>query len=389
MNDPDQLPEADRDERPAERLDRNTIELLNELRIAGTGIQVMFAFLLVVPFQQGWSKVNSFERTVYFVTLLLVALATFLLMAPPIHHRILFRHGEKPFLIDVANRLAIAGMVCLAFGFVGILLPGIRCGRRRLGTRRGRWSGGAVHRRAVVRAAAAPPIDASTGRILERMVRFTDLLAFAGIAAIIVLIPGPSVLFTISRALTGGRRTALFNVLGNELGLVGQVIAVAFGLGAVIARSAEVFTAIKLAGAIYLVYLGVQAIRHRRSLAEAVAGRVQPSSPARAIRDGAIVGFTNPKTIAAFVVLLPQFTRAGAGRHEPPTARARADLPADRACARQPLGARRGHFRPVAVGITSASGRDRWHRRPRDDRARHQHRGDGPPGLTARRGAQR
>jgi threonine/homoserine/homoserine lactone efflux protein len=102
-------------------------------------------------------------------------------------------------------------------------------------------------------------------------------------------------------------------VLGNELGLVGQVIAVAFGIGAVIARSAEVFTAIKLAGAIYLVYLGVQAIRHRRSLAEAVAGRAQPSSPARAIRDGAIVGFTNPKTIAAFVVLLPQFTRAGAG----------------------------------------------------------------------------
>jgi hypothetical protein len=60
MNDPDQLPAADRDERPAERLDRNTIELLNELRIAGTGIQVMFAFLLVVPFQQGWSNVNGF-----------------------------------------------------------------------------------------------------------------------------------------------------------------------------------------------------------------------------------------------------------------------------------------------------------------------------------------
>jgi threonine/homoserine/homoserine lactone efflux protein len=147
----------------------------------------------------------------------------------------------------------------------------------------------------------------------QRIVPLANLLALAGIAAVIVLIPGPSVLFTISRALTGGRRTALFNVLGNELGLVGQVIAVAFGLGAVIARSAEVFTAIKLAGALYLVYLGVQAIRHRRSLAEAVAGRVAPTSPARAIRDGAIVGFTNPKTIAAFVVLLPQFTRPGAG----------------------------------------------------------------------------
>jgi hypothetical protein len=122
MNEPDQQPDAARDERPAERLDRNTIELLNELRLAGTGIQVMFAFLLVVPFQHGWSSVNSFERTVYFVTLLFVAVAAFLLMAPPIHHRILFRHGEKRFLISVANYVAIAGMICLAIGFVGILL---------------------------------------------------------------------------------------------------------------------------------------------------------------------------------------------------------------------------------------------------------------------------
>ena len=114
--------EAERDESRSEQLDRNTIELLNELRIAGTGIQVMFAFLLVVPFQQGWEKVDGFERTVYFVTLLLVALAAFLLMAPPIHHRILFRRGEKPFLMRVGNRLAIAGMISLAFGFVGILL---------------------------------------------------------------------------------------------------------------------------------------------------------------------------------------------------------------------------------------------------------------------------
>jgi hypothetical protein len=114
--------EADRDETPTERLDRNTIELLNELRIAGTGIQVMFAFLLVVPFQQGWEHVDGFERTVYFVTLLLVAMAAFLLMAPPIHHRILFRHGQKPFLVRTANVLAIAGMICLAVGFVGILL---------------------------------------------------------------------------------------------------------------------------------------------------------------------------------------------------------------------------------------------------------------------------
>jgi hypothetical protein len=114
--------EAQRDETPPQRLDRNTVELLNELRIAGTGIQVMFAFLLIVPFNTGWKTVDSFERTVYFVTLLAVALAAFLLMAPPIHHRLLFRHGEKPFLILVGNYVAIGGMACLGIGFVGILV---------------------------------------------------------------------------------------------------------------------------------------------------------------------------------------------------------------------------------------------------------------------------
>jgi hypothetical protein len=114
--------EEQRDETPAERLDRNTIELLNELRVAGTGIQVMFAFLLVVPFQTGWQHVDSFERTVYFVTLLIVATSAFLLMAPPVQHRILFRQGEKPFLVRTANDLAIAGMALLALGFVGILI---------------------------------------------------------------------------------------------------------------------------------------------------------------------------------------------------------------------------------------------------------------------------
>jgi hypothetical protein len=118
----EQNPRDDRDETPDERLDRNTIELLNELRVAGTGIQVMFAFLLVVPFNSGWSKTTSFERTVYFVTLALVAVAAFLLLAPPIHHRLLFRHHEKRYLITVGNQLAIAGMIFLALGFTGILV---------------------------------------------------------------------------------------------------------------------------------------------------------------------------------------------------------------------------------------------------------------------------
>ncbi|MGA9857026.1 MAG: DUF6328 family protein [Solirubrobacteraceae bacterium] len=118
----EQAARDDRDETPDERLDRNTIELLNELRVSGTGIQVMFAFLLVVPFNAGWSKTTSFERTVYFVTLALVAIATFLLMAPAVQHRVLFRHHEKGYLIAVANRLAIAGQAFLALGFTGILV---------------------------------------------------------------------------------------------------------------------------------------------------------------------------------------------------------------------------------------------------------------------------
>ncbi|MFL5859891.1 MAG: DUF6328 family protein [Solirubrobacteraceae bacterium] len=114
--------EHQRDETPPERLDRNTVELLNELRVAGAGVQVMFAFLLVVPFNTGWKKVDSFERTIYFATLLVVALGAFLLLAPPIHHRLLFRHGEKPFLVEVGNYMAIAGMICVGLGFIGILV---------------------------------------------------------------------------------------------------------------------------------------------------------------------------------------------------------------------------------------------------------------------------
>jgi hypothetical protein len=82
----------------------------------------MFAFLLVVPFNTGWTRTTSFERTDYFLTLVMVALAAFLLMAPPVQHRLLFRHHEKRWLVTVGNRLAIAGMACLALGFTGILV---------------------------------------------------------------------------------------------------------------------------------------------------------------------------------------------------------------------------------------------------------------------------
>jgi threonine/homoserine/homoserine lactone efflux protein len=121
------------------------------------------------------------------------------------------------------------------------------------------------------------------------------------------------VLFTVSRAVTVGRRAALFTVVGNELGLVVQVVAVAFGAGALVQRSAEVFTAIKLAGAVYLVYLGVQAIRHRQSMAVALAGKLPPVTGGRSLRDGFMVGVANPKTIVFLAIALPGFTVSGPG----------------------------------------------------------------------------
>jgi threonine/homoserine/homoserine lactone efflux protein len=141
----------------------------------------------------------------------------------------------------------------------------------------------------------------------------SHVLAFAALAAVLIAIPGPSVLFTISRALTAGRTSALFTVAGNELGLCAQVGAVAFGVGTIVERSAQIFTVVKFVGAAYLIYLGVQAIRHRQSMADALAARVSPVPPLRAMRDGFLIGATNPKTIVFLVVALPEFTDRAAG----------------------------------------------------------------------------
>jgi hypothetical protein len=111
-----------RDELPLERLDRNSAELMAELRVAGTGIQVLLAFLLVVPFNARWSQATAFDRYVYFVTLLCMAAAAVLLIAPSIHHRVLFRHGEKRYLVTTGNRFAIVAMVLVTIGLTGILL---------------------------------------------------------------------------------------------------------------------------------------------------------------------------------------------------------------------------------------------------------------------------
>ena len=122
--------------------------------------------------------------------------------------------------------------------------------------------------------------------------------------------PGPSLLFTIGRALTVGRREALLSVLGNAVGLLAQVAGVAVGLGAVVAASATAYTAIKVAGAAYVIWLGITAIRHRADarVAMRAGARAQRGRP---VRVGFVVGATNPKTIVFFVEFLPQFTDPG------------------------------------------------------------------------------
>jgi threonine/homoserine/homoserine lactone efflux protein len=142
----------------------------------------------------------------------------------------------------------------------------------------------------------------------------SQLLAFALASILFIQVPGPSLLFTIGRALTVGRRAALLSVLGNALGLIAQIVAVALGLGAIVAASAAAYTVLKIIGACWVVWLGIQAIRHRGDARIALAlGERHQERTSAALRTGFIVGATNPKTIVFFVAFLPQFTNASAG----------------------------------------------------------------------------
>jgi threonine/homoserine/homoserine lactone efflux protein len=144
------------------------------------------------------------------------------------------------------------------------------------------------------------------------MMQSGRLLAFAAVAFAVIVVPGPSVLFVIGRALAHGRRTALASVAGNELGEFVLAAVAALGVGSLIQRSAVLFTAMKLAGAAYLVYLGVRALRQRKEHAVGeilVPARTTP----RAVADGFLVGVANPKTAVFFAAVLPQFVNRPAG----------------------------------------------------------------------------
>lgn len=148
------------------------------------------------------------------------------------------------------------------------------------------------------------------------MISLDQLVAFGLAALVLIAVPGPSVVFVIGRALAHGRAVALATVAGNSAGLLVIVALVTLGLSAILERSVLAFTVVKLVGAAYLVWLGVQAVRHRTDLSmsdvdDAVARRPLPL--AVAARQGFVVGVTNPKAFMIFAAVLPQFVDRGAG----------------------------------------------------------------------------
>ena len=115
---------VERDENPDahERRDRQMLELLNELRVALPGVQILFAFLLTVPFSQGWGRLSAFQRDVYFLTLVAAMLSTACLITPSAAHRLRFHQRDRAWVIESANRMAIVGLVFLAAAMTGAML---------------------------------------------------------------------------------------------------------------------------------------------------------------------------------------------------------------------------------------------------------------------------
>ncbi len=139
------------------------------------------------------------------------------------------------------------------------------------------------------------------------MIALHQAMGFALAAFIIIIVPGPSVLFIVSRGVSLGRRAGGATAFGNNLGTFTQGLLVAFGLGAVVARSIAIFTAVKFIGAIYLVWLGYAAVRDREALAGALDTTVEIKPIRRIVREGWVVGLSNPKVIIFFSAILPQF----------------------------------------------------------------------------------
>lgn len=110
------------DETPRERVNRELIELLNELRVVLPGVTVLFAFLLAVPFAKGWPKVTPFERDVFLVAVLATGVSIAFLTAPSSYHRLRFRQGDKERIVKVGNRLSIIGIAAFAVALEAVIL---------------------------------------------------------------------------------------------------------------------------------------------------------------------------------------------------------------------------------------------------------------------------
>jgi threonine/homoserine/homoserine lactone efflux protein len=154
-----------------------------------------------------------------------------------------------------------------------------------------------------------PPQPSYCGRVISP----AELSGYALASFVLIVIPGPSVLFVVGRALAYGRRTALATVLGNAAGNYLVAICVAVGIGTLVQRSAQAFTVVKLIGAGYLIWLGIQAWRRRGTLAAAFSEQAPARSDRRALREGFVVGVTNPKALILFGAVLPQFVNRAAG----------------------------------------------------------------------------
>jgi threonine/homoserine/homoserine lactone efflux protein len=140
----------------------------------------------------------------------------------------------------------------------------------------------------------------------------TTALVFSGAALALLLIPGPAVLYIVARSASQGRRAGLVSVLGIHVGTLVHIAAAVLGLSALIVASATAFTVIKLAGAAYLVYLGITTLRHRRMLVDATPESLH-RSPRRVFTDGVVLNILNPKTAVFFLAFVPQFVDVDAG----------------------------------------------------------------------------
>ncbi|WP_194817198.1 LysE family translocator [Nocardia sp. XZ_19_385] len=147
------------------------------------------------------------------------------------------------------------------------------------------------------------------------MIPVANLLAFSAAAFIIIVVPGPGVLFAIGRALALGRRAAMLSVIGHSVGVLVSLLLVAIGLGTILTASALALTIVKFTGALYLIYLGVQAIRDRKSLRDALHVEAPSVQDTKVIRQGIIVGLTNPKAVIFFSAVLPHFIDPAAGAY--------------------------------------------------------------------------